>query len=702
MNQLHPVTFPLLPIVQTPEGPACACARGIDCARIGKHPAVEWRDVTADSPSPGRLKGGGVGLRTGVAPRGSNLIVVDVDSKEAAAEIERRGGFPETRTVITGRPGLQYYFQPEEDFPIHNSVGANGGLFPGIDIRGEGGFVVMPGSPHRSGRAYRTLNPDTEIARMPTWLVDWLRERPARAPVGTYDGDVEGDALARRREIYADYLQTTEPCVSGQGGDQRLFEVVQYGAWDLALPTDDVLELIEEHFDERCDPPWGLELEERVLHKAHFAKTQSTRPRNPPISEEEQDAWEDLVQAPKTDLDLADLADLATPDAEEPEKKSDGPFKIQWGGWADVPLPPEYLVDSLLIENKVSMIYADPGSIKTWVAISIALAVASGEPWLERRAVKPGPVLYIDFEDGVGEFHRRVHFLDGGDVGRLGFAYSPGRLSDTTFWRSLAEVVKENDIRLVIIDTLASGNPGVDENSREAGDPLLYAGKVTEALPGVSFLFLHHANKSGGLRGTGAFIANVDTLFHLQKEQTAEDGVEMARLTCVKSGQKKVLPNLLKLSDAGGLELIIERKEPEVDLMRDADEEQDRRTFAELRAEILLLLETHGPVGAVEFLCETARCRKSRANAVLQDLAGSGRAVRLPEGWAADSDDLRKLRVRKTAKAYPDSGKQRIAALACVSGAQFDHLVALGHLVRMSADDTGYVWIDNPAVVRES
>src|SRR5690606_17221204 len=101
-------------------------------------------------------------------------------------------------------------------------------------------------------------------------------------------------------------LQHKAPiCIEGQGGDRILFEVVQYGAYDLALPVRDVLKLIEEHYDHRCIPPWGDELERRVIHKAIDAKTRSTRPRQVPLTEFEEWLYNNILSKPKSlGLDL--------------------------------------------------------------------------------------------------------------------------------------------------------------------------------------------------------------------------------------------------------------------------------------------------------------------------------------------------------------------------------------------------------------
>src|SRR5262249_41022474 len=160
-----------------------------------------------------------------------------------------------------------YYFQ-HPGFPVPNSVGK---LAKGVDIRGEGGFVVAAGSPHKDGGKY-WVDFDNDPQPAPEWLISWLRQQPAPVETQTYDGDVSGPERDRRRKLYEDFLKTTPKirCEAHRGkGDNLLFDVVQYGAWDLALPTQDVLELIREHYDPRNDREWGDELEERVHHKSH-------------------------------------------------------------------------------------------------------------------------------------------------------------------------------------------------------------------------------------------------------------------------------------------------------------------------------------------------------------------------------------------------------------------------------------------------
>jgi putative DNA primase/helicase len=121
--------------------------------------------------------GANVGIRTG-----AGLLVLDVDPRDGGDdslhELEREHGeLPRTVQVVTGSGGAHYWFKCGE--PIRNSAGRLG---PGIDIRGDGGYVVAPPSRHESGRLYEWENdPDeTPLAPAPTWLLERLREDKRR------------------------------------------------------------------------------------------------------------------------------------------------------------------------------------------------------------------------------------------------------------------------------------------------------------------------------------------------------------------------------------------------------------------------------------------------------------------------------------------------------------------------------------------
>ena len=94
---------------------------------------------------------------------------MDVDGLDAEVELRRleakHGNLPATVEVITTR-GRHLYFQTPET-SVRNSAGK---VAPGIDVRGDGGYVLAPPSIHPSGRRYE-------------WSVDCASTSP-RHPTG--------------------------------------------------------------------------------------------------------------------------------------------------------------------------------------------------------------------------------------------------------------------------------------------------------------------------------------------------------------------------------------------------------------------------------------------------------------------------------------------------------------------------------------
>jgi hypothetical protein len=115
---------------------------------------------------------------------GGSMMVVDVDPRHSGDAsltqlIEAHGPLPETLEVKTGGGGTHIYFDVPEGVEIRNSAGKLG---EGLDIRGDGGFVVAPGSIHASGRAYE-ISKDAPNAMCPAWIIEKLTAEPTtKAP----------------------------------------------------------------------------------------------------------------------------------------------------------------------------------------------------------------------------------------------------------------------------------------------------------------------------------------------------------------------------------------------------------------------------------------------------------------------------------------------------------------------------------------
>ncbi|MEK6705230.1 MAG: bifunctional DNA primase/polymerase, partial [Bdellovibrionota bacterium] len=138
------------------ESGSCSCNNPA-CNRAGKHPLTPngFKDATTDVARICQYWQSNplanIGIPTGARAK---FIVVDIDPRnrgdESLAMYETTcGPFSATPRVNTGGGG-QHIFLRHPGGVIRNKIG----LLPGIDIRGDGGYIVAPPSNHASGRCY--------------------------------------------------------------------------------------------------------------------------------------------------------------------------------------------------------------------------------------------------------------------------------------------------------------------------------------------------------------------------------------------------------------------------------------------------------------------------------------------------------------------------------------------------------------------
>ena len=113
---------------------------------------------------------------------GNGIVILDVDGRDAQRRVQELG-VPSNLTVHTAR-GRHYYFTTQ--VPCRNG---NNILGPGsrVNAKGEGGYVVGPGSTHPDGSLIE-IEIDPEIAPTPAWLLSLLRQAPAVEPAPRQQG----------------------------------------------------------------------------------------------------------------------------------------------------------------------------------------------------------------------------------------------------------------------------------------------------------------------------------------------------------------------------------------------------------------------------------------------------------------------------------------------------------------------------------
>ncbi|GLS17284.1 hypothetical protein GCM10007874_02990 [Labrys miyagiensis] len=191
----------------------------------------------------------------------------------------------------------------------------------------------------------------------------------------------------------------------------------------------------------------------------------------------------------------------------------------------------DWIVRPFLSTSSLNMIYAARGIGKTWLALSVAIAVAYGTDFVCYQVPKSRIVLYIDGEMALADLKSRVSALDPGDSEnllllpseRLFLSDKPLNINAEEDQKRIAEVLvalsKEGRRPdLIILDNLSSLSAGIDENDNTALDSLL-RWLTNLRHQGYAILLVHHAGKSGDQRGASRREDLLDTSIKLSRPE---------------------------------------------------------------------------------------------------------------------------------------------------------------------------------------
>ena len=214
--------WPVVPL-HSPQGAGCSC-RGDDCASRGKHPRTPrgLHDASTDAASIAawwrRWPDANLGVVTGAA---SGLVVLDIDLPDgptslASLEAEH-APLPSTCEQRTGSGGRQLLFA-HPGRPVGNRTRVQ----PGIDVRADGGYIVVPPSTHASGARYRWTG-RVPLAPAPGWLLEVL-DRTRSADIAAVEMPALPLPTGSREQRYAasalhDELARVAAAVEGSRND---------------------------------------------------------------------------------------------------------------------------------------------------------------------------------------------------------------------------------------------------------------------------------------------------------------------------------------------------------------------------------------------------------------------------------------------------------------------------------------------------
>lgn len=468
-----------------------------------------------------------IGVPTG-SPSG--LIAIDIDVKPDRDGRhwldENQDALPQTRTHKTKSGGLHLIFRAPE-VEIRNSAGRLG---RGVDVRGEGGYIIVPPSP---GYA---IADGSEPADMPRWLVkactkDKEDEPPPPPPRN------DGFAADRYAQAALDAeILAVMRAPEGTRNDTLNKAAVKLGSLVGAGALSRGTVTAELHRAARMAGLQDREIEATLKSGIEFG---ISHPREIPERQQRPHA------APGPTPKLKPVVD----------------DEFLWFSDISPDLETQDFVQGLLVSGSAVVIYGASNSGKTFWATDLALHIAAGHEWNGRR-VEQGGVLYLAMEGMVGFRNRVAAWKE--DRGLEEYDLPFAALRRAVNFRSVEDVdalvesvsaAQERmdvPLRAIFVDTLSRAMAGGNENAADDMGLLVLCMDKLRADTGACVLFIHHTGKDAarGARGHSLLQAAIDT----EIEVIAEEVGDGRSATVVKQREMRkgdVFPFTLKVVELG-------------------------------------------------------------------------------------------------------------------------------------------------------
>ncbi len=461
------------------------------CQARGKKPVTEngFHDATTDHDIINQWWSENNDYNLAICPANSNLFVIDIDP---GADLNALPKLPQTYCVRTPRDGYHFYFEGTGRTTASK-------LAPNIDTRSIGGYVLVPPS-QVDGKPY-TLEADVDYAPIPEWVTEKLAavDEPLKSAVD--EKDLPGN-IERARKLLKRYVERGDVAIEGRGGDDRTFRLC-CELLDLGLSAEAAKDLLEELWNPHCQPPWeSEELDMKFENASRFKQNDD----GAYGTEKAEDVFKEAVNNLNT----------------EKEKRSRFYFKDEHE--LDDEPDPTWLVKDLISERSTVMMFGASGSYKSFLALDICLAIATGKETFGSET-KVGLVFYgaLEGKAHLKKARRAWRTLKGIDtkmdnffVGRAPMIGVEGEMQE--FGDEIAKRCNGRKPTIIIIDTLSKSMAGMNENdAADAGKFIQFCDSLVEAF-GCTVVAIHHNGKeeNRGARGSSAFLAGFDTVLEVK------------------------------------------------------------------------------------------------------------------------------------------------------------------------------------------
>lgn len=199
-----------------------------------------------------------------------------------------------------------------------------------------------------------------------------------------------------------------------------------------------------------------------------------------------------------------------------------------------------YLIENLIPEGGLSVVYGPPASFKSFVAIDMCLSISSSIDW-QGYETGVGKTLFIAAE-GVGGLKKRIQawMAKHKDITKTPDFHVLATTVDFLDEEQLEKLINTietigKDFKLIVIDTIARtlSNSGSDENSASDMGMFLSACDTVRERTKSAILAIHHSgkNEASGLRGSSALLGGVDTSINCSHSGTVNLSVQKQKDT---------------------------------------------------------------------------------------------------------------------------------------------------------------------------
>ena len=541
-----------------------------------------------------------------------DMIVIDVDvkgGKPGMASLIDLDLNLDTFTVKTPTGGLHVYFTGPN---VKNSVGRIG---PGLDIRSRHGYVVAGGSKTVQG-TYKISNSAPIRAAEPELLgrVERAALTVVEGGLSTPVSPLDTEGALKRAEFFL--VSDAVLAVQGQGGDASTLKVAMT-LKDMGLSQDMAFNMLLEHWNDRCDPPW---VPDELRAKVQNAYRYGALP--PGVSAPEHQFKSVAVEQPVAEL--SDWYHHGDPHS----------FDFSW------------LFHKLLPAIGVAVVEGESQVGKSFFVLELARCLATGNKLFGTAPEEKGGTLLLYAGTEGSGIEERMMALQ--EKGRLPIAFrsitsslaSAGALSklQEEIETKAAQMLEEYGvpIRMVVFETLSASGLLKDENDNsEAAAAMAILAGMSKRMNAL-FVTTHHPPKTGkGSRGASAIPNSAD--FRIEITRDGMSAVREVALVKARTASQRKLGSYTLVNVELGHD---KKSRPVTSCVVSTGQVQSSAQRAAAHSELFMECVEHALVDAINedpsaTMPEECAVRDMfNARAPMADRSNRAKAYRAAKGWA--------------------------------------------------------------------